>query len=674
MKSFKSVSLFLSSIVLIFTACTSSKDKSSETPQVSEVVVYPESDDVAYDDYLKLLGNPKSFHRRTVAQAPALPKGYEAGKVFSVITDPTILQLIERKGINFPSHLEVGYIPDITAGDLLDRSKEYASMVEVLNTDLNDLMKEEQTKRGAKSVGVGIRYSNRIFDQNWFRSKMASYQLIGIMNRLDRVSMIPNSCGELRFVYRLGYDQGKKGIQSRLPLTVLVKYQIPGKSKPISEWNLCKRMVTHWTYPQVSNADELVDWMISEQGPLASQFTRPNLLHSLEVNLQAFRIPSTMRPELGGHGSYLLRVFKPIDGVLKPAPLENTPDVKRILETPELHAKLKALMKDPKILGRIEQGIWIMPEEFLATRAYSFSPMGLSRQDNRLFTQLLTAEDFVPGYFNANRRFVRSPEAAIIRLNDLSCVGCHQGRATAGFHFVGVDREETHAFNSLIFPGSGHFQLELKRRQTYLERVQKNLVPDPGRDFSFAPPEKEKSGMNHFCGLSGSVAFARWQCEEGFQCVQTDRPSAPTELGRCLPKKLTAGAPCVVGDVSQAANNKDALMNTKQLACGDGKKHYRCSEVKGGFPSGMCGTNCSGLNPLEVCAHVAGANFTNCVGTGKPFEQCLDDSVKSGRGLCNDDYSCRNDYICAKTYGGNGNCTPSYFMFQLRLDGHPNPL
>jgi len=56
-KSVKSVSLFLSSFILVFTACTSSKDKSSETPQVSEVVVYPESDDVAYDYYLKLCGS-----------------------------------------------------------------------------------------------------------------------------------------------------------------------------------------------------------------------------------------------------------------------------------------------------------------------------------------------------------------------------------------------------------------------------------------------------------------------------------------------------------------------------------------------------------------------------------------------------------------------------------------
>ena len=36
--------------------------------------------------------------------------------------------------------------------------------------------------------------------------------------------------------------------------------------------------------------------------------------------------------------------------------------------------------------------------------------------------------------------------------------------------------------------------------------------------------------------------------------------------------------------------------------------------------------------------------------------------------------SCRNDYICARIGDGDdGACVPAYFLFQLRVDGHPAP-
>lgn len=103
-------------------------------------------------------------------------------------------------------------------------------------------------------------------------------------------------------------------------------------------------------------------------------------------------------------------------------------------------------------------------------------------------------------------------QEALKKLNDLSCVGCHQARAHAGFHFLGIDKFSTHPFNSLSF--------------------------------------------------EGSVTF------EG-----------------CLEKTRT---------------------------------HY-------------------------------------------------------GFGRCNENRPCRNDFVCAKSYNGQGYCTPSYFLFQIRLDGHLNP-
>lgn len=664
-------------LLLTISACVSlSTDRAAFPPAAEHPVLYPDSDNLELGEFTRLTSQGTAA-RRPAASELQMPADFAPGRIFTLIKEPSVLQELERRGFTLGYHLERGAVTQaVTNAELAGGSRQYQSIVQTLEADLNELMASEKRALGDAYVGVGMRYANRVFDARWLRSRIADYQLVGVMNRLDRVAFDPNSCGELRFVYRLGYDQGANGIQSRLPMTLLVKYTVAGHAAPAAEWDLCKRLVRQWTYPEAATPEALVSWMVSPQGPLDAAFTEPRQLHSIEVNMQAFRTPSSIRPGFGGNGYYLMRVFKRNGDAFRPAVLENTPDVEKILANPALHQRLRDLMKDRHVLNRIDAGIWMMPEEFLATRAYSFSPMGLSRQDNRLFHKLLKDSDFNPRHFGAGTAHVKTPDAAIRRLNDLSCVGCHQGRATAGFHFLGIDRKETHAFNALTFEGSGHFQIELIRRNAYMQRVAQNLVPDPTRDFSFAPPAGRLAGQGHFCGLpGGDPSFAGWRCEEGLTCMKVDGIAGDEALGKCFPRVLRAGAPCAVGHVTQGDHRRDTLTNVSNLRCGDGRRQYGCSAVKGGFPSGMCNTSCNGLDPAtEVCAHMAGPGFNDCVGSGKSFEKCLDGSVQSGRGLCNDRISCRNDYVCARTGSGAGNCTPSYFLFQIRLDGHPTPV
>lgn len=665
---------------LLFSACTfTKKTEVSSWPNQAHPAMLPtpENDTASYAEFVND-HHASATELRTPANngALTLPTGYKPGAIFSLIKEPSLLQALESSGLHFQFHLGLNGSAEATTRQLTDASPFYKSMTQTLKDDLTELLAEERKARGEKAVGVGMAYNVRVFDSRWFESPKASFQLIGVINRLDRVAFNPETCGELRFVYRMGYEDPKSGIHSRLPFTLLVKYVVPGKAHPHSEWELCKRMVRSWTYPDSAlAAKDLANWLTSPQGPLDGGFLNPANLHSYEINFQALRIPSTIRPEFGGHGNYLMRVFKKDGDKATPVLLENTPDVNKILADSALHAELKQLMKDRHVVNRIDNGIWMMPEKFAAYRAYSFSPMGLDRMDNRLFHKLLNENDFNPEHFRQVPKFVFTPGAAIKRLNDLSCVGCHQGRATAGFHFLGIDRKETHDFNSLQFEGSGHFQIEQQRRARYLGRVAKNLVPDPGRDFSFAPPNGGKAGYGDFCGLNGSKSFSHWKCNTGLECIKVDGVPGENELGKCFPKPLTAGSACTTGVVSQANHRADKLTEIKDLKCGTAAKAYRCSLIKGGFPSGMCGTNCTGLNAKsEICAHIAGAGFTDCLAKGKPFEKCLDGSGKSGRGLCDENISCRNDYVCSRTFGGKGNCTPSYFMFQIRLDGHPSPI
>ena len=60
----------------------------------------------------------------------------------------------------------------------------------------------------------------RQLDIRWFESDIAFFQLIGVVNRLDKKDFY-GTCGEVRFVYRLAY-KNDSGASSRLPLTINV--------------------------------------------------------------------------------------------------------------------------------------------------------------------------------------------------------------------------------------------------------------------------------------------------------------------------------------------------------------------------------------------------------------------------------------------------------------------
>ena len=153
--------------------------------------------------------------------------------------------------------------------------------------------------------------------------------------------------------------------------------------------------------------------------------------------------------------------------------MENTLDVDGIQSDSKRKEALKSFLSKENSLKRLDRGILKIPNDFLTTRALSYSPFGIARKDNRHLQLIFNdqeLEEIFGSYFKPEskykKHFVKSVSAAAMRVNDLSCVGCHQGRATAGFHFLGIDKASTHPLNALIFEGSGHFELEIKRRQT----------------------------------------------------------------------------------------------------------------------------------------------------------------------------------------------------------------
>ena len=517
----------------------------------------------------------------------------------------------------------------------LAASAGWASIVRVLRADIVELYAADSR------WGVGMRHTHRGFDPAWLTSPAVRLELAAVVNRIDRRVFDAGTCGELRFVYRMAYSApGEAHFSSRLPFTLNVVFFLPDDGQRCA-----------------AEARALV-----RAGDVARVARRGLALKSVEVNVQTSRWPSTVRPDLGGHADYLLRVFHPApDGRLAPAPLENMPDVERIRHDPALRRALGAWLRAPGVLAAIDQGTALLPENLLATRAVSVTPRGLARPQNAPFRRLLGAAELA-GLPLAGSKQVRSPEALLRRLDALSCVGCHQSRSLAGFHVVGAERDPARVVDALAVAVSPHLEEELPRRRAYLRALAAGRVPDEMRP----PAERGTSAgtFGHACGL-GDPGFADWTCAAGFDCLAVD----DDRVGQCMPKAPRAGSACHPGPVAFAT---DRVKAPRTLACGPASV---CEDIGVGFPGGMCASSCSALGPGDACGAIALLTpFNNCLARGGAFADCAKLARPAGLAACDARTPCRPDYLCARTPDGGSACLPPYFVLQMRVDGHPASL
>jgi hypothetical protein len=136
----------------------------------------------------------------------------------------------------------------------------------------------------------------------------------------------------------------------------------------------------------------------------------------------------------------------------------------------------------------------------------------------------------------------------------------------------------------------------------------------------------------------------------------------------------SVGDPCEHGPVVATANAKrDRVRLAAPVACGSGRV---CEANSVGFPSGMCAGSCDALPAGARCGGIPLlAEFNGCLARGVSFDRCIGDNTRPGAlRACGFHTSCRDDYVCARAAGGadgGGACMPPYFLFQLRVDGHP---
>jgi hypothetical protein len=557
-----------------------------------------------------------------------------------LVKDPRTLVALEERGLSLAKVLG---IDGKTGADLL-ASPAYTRIMRTVDFDLRMLRAED-----SKS-GVGVEFPHRQFDPRWLASPESRFELVAVVNRLDRAHA--GGCGELRLVYRLAYTASRSA--SRLPMTINVVY-------PQADDGLaCASVAGRWLDAKSGTPDALLD------GPLK---TLPGI-QQLEINFQAVRWPSNERREMGGHAEYILRVFRPTAEGAEALPLENTP--RTDLGEAEKE-ELRDWIRDH--LDAIDEGTAILPSRFLTDRSLSVGPHGLGRMANKSFGQLYPdpAAAFGDLAFDTSKQ-VRSPSALMRRLDTMTCHGCHQARSVAGFHVLGEERDPAARLNALAIGRSPHLLEELPWRTAFLEATARGEKLAAPRPFAEHATNDGKYGAH--CGL-GDPGLASWTCAPGLECLNVH--GGP--VGMCSPPAAPVGDVCETVRITPNANShRDRVVDRRELTCNPSGRGARCNPVEQGFPDGMCRTDCTEaeagrIEGDTICGLVPSASgLTQCLAAHRPFEECLQSqNTPTFLKTCDRTEACRDDYACARVKNGPpgiGACMPPYFAFQARVDGH----
>jgi len=708
--------------------------------------------------------------------APLAAKAQPATKPVVNVLDVQTLNALERDGFGFAE--QVGSAPAASTRALYDTSPAFRSLADTIGKplphdprtdqltqviptgagDIPDMVRllrnfEDKGRRSSNDSKGGFfirQLSNnsqfpyviehdgdepRHFDTRWLQSPHARLKLVGVINRMDRLDFDPASCGEVRFVYRLGYRTAQSG--STLPFFLTVVKTYPRQPD-------CAAFAQRWMAPGGTLTASV----------LKSVVLKDLSLKQVELNFQSLRFTSGYMHDFGGQAMYMQRIFRLAGGALVPVPLENTPDVQAISADPALLQRFAQFLKSGDNLKRLDKGTLLVnfDGKFLARFSVSWSTLGRARTANKPYARLFAARpDLLQSIDISGLKYIKSREALVERLDNLTCMGCHQSGGTAGFHMLGrADDPYSHHFNRQQLPLSPHAYAEIPRREAYVARIAARQAPDSFRPHSnFTPadwtpatalPAFRPAELGHLCTTTrhfGGAPSCAPVNGQSTACVQTVTPSL---FGECTVSggRAFAGAVCWKGEINEVRSQpsdrgpipaynlfafQDKWKFRGSAYAGAELGGLRCVLPQSGAPLGRASRKCtlaeenfSEVNlsrgtPAQVCANQGGNGFDLCAATGNSGA-CLESRVvRSMLDTCSPTRACREDYICqklpdydripaamyAKTRNGvrvnlsspdrissstlaslhdreTGFCVPTYFLFNMRLDGHPSPV
>ncbi len=462
------------------------------------------------------------------------------------------------------------------------------------------------------SIGTGTRPTHRKFERNYLDSKAARFNLVGVINRMDRAYRTPGTCGEIRFLYRLAYmvkaanveadskgnpvRKGAVNTESRLPVSInLVLRAKDIDDNPADDEAQCKEIAQRWMAAGTSVLEgrDLGENLLTPTGALA--LVHPSQIDRMETNIQVMRLPTTISDGFGGNAEYLLNIFNwnPGTRTFNLKRLENQIDRADLLRNPGKLQALKKWLFTPERLQQLDEGTITIPEEYLAYRAITSAPGGTARATNRPFLGVISDEE-AEAQFNALKeaaarlspdgklRNIKSGAAMQQRLTDITCTGCHQSRAIGGFHFMGADRKayiRDLPQNAIFVAGSPHFYGDQPRRFEIVKAIAEGRTPDFGRGFSMRPADRVRGNANYFPKAFDAVrngwgancytktrgepgadpSFASWKCSGKLVCRAIHESAEEPDHGVCMNSAervaaLKVGDPFVFGEMTYQEN------------------------------------------------------------------------------------------------------------------------
>jgi hypothetical protein len=447
------------------------------------------------------------------------------------------------------------------------------SMVPVrkaLEDDFERYIARHGSELPSESIGVGQDFAFQLFDRAQLYSPDTRFVLSGIVNRMDRAYVAPESCGEVRLLYRLTQTRaqaiGEAAVTPRLPMTLNVVLKAKGdhavdaNGKAIT----CAEIARRWLAAgglTVAGA-ELAGKLTATGGAL--DLIAPENIHSIETNLQIAHAPKSATRDF--RTDYLMKVFDydAASRTFVETPLENQIDRDRLLADESLARDFKAWLLDPVHLAGLDRGTIVIPDRFLQKSAVAPTPVGFAPSnlqpafglvagEDGTKHPLFTESDVVSALEKATRRGtkfqnIRSVAGFERRLNDMSCSGCHQSRGIGGFHFPGVDWMAARPSNTTVVPASPHFFGDQIRRRDILAALAAGKAPDFSRGFAGRPQlrgstelagTEYEDGWGAHCYAQQAKAsdndksFSSWTCADGLAC-QMANPA--TRMGMCFVK------------------------------------------------------------------------------------------------------------------------------------------
>src|SRR3954454_13478421 len=164
-----------------------------------------------------------------IARAPALERGV-------AVTDPYVLRELDGARFGMGRMVEpAGPVDATMSNDALFALPSMAPVRKAIDGEFNRYIAGH--KAANETIGVGTAFDFQLFDRTVLYSTESRFVLAGIVNRMDRAYVAPDSCGEVRLIYRLvriNQTETGEGASPRLPMTLNIVLKAKGDAAAIT--------------------------------------------------------------------------------------------------------------------------------------------------------------------------------------------------------------------------------------------------------------------------------------------------------------------------------------------------------------------------------------------------------------------------------------------------------